>query len=186
MRIPPGVPVLRIPNVILGKVSTDDLKYLAASKRVVESLRLEVGDLLFVRTNGRREYAGRSAVYQGEPGVALFASYLIRARLTASVVIPEFAQFYMMTAAGTAFLSGRASNAADGKFNINTQTIKGVLMPLPALEEQQIIVRALGASEARIVALEREIALHEELYRALLEELMTGLLSAVPLIEGAT
>ena len=35
----------------------------------------------------------------------------------------------------------------------------------------------------RVVALEKEIALHEELFRALLDELMTGRISTLPLVE---
>jgi type I restriction enzyme S subunit len=76
-----GLPVLRIPNVIGGKVNTGDLKFVKLSSNEAESLMLKLGDLLFVRTNGRREYTGRCAVFSGEPQEALFASYLIRARL---------------------------------------------------------------------------------------------------------
>ena len=61
-----GVPVLRIPNVVGGKVDIADLKFMEPSEREFQSLLLEVGDLLFVRTNGRKEYTGRCAVFQGE------------------------------------------------------------------------------------------------------------------------
>jgi type I restriction enzyme, S subunit len=178
-----GLPVLRIPNVIGGKIDTGDLKFVKLSSNEVESLMLKLGDLLFVRTNGRREYTGRCAVFSGELQEALFASYLIRARLDTEHLLPEFAQFYTMTYQGKKYLSERASSASDGKFNINTQTIKSVLIPKPDIDEQGEIINALQASDTKIAALEQEAAFLDELFRAMLEELMTGRLSALPLVE---
>ncbi len=178
-----GVPVLRIPNVIDGKVDTTDLKFVKLPDKIADSLELESGDLLFVRTNGRREYTGRCAVFSGELKQALFASYLIRARLKPKTLLPPFVQLYTMTHKGQAYLSGKASNAADGKFNINTHTIKSVLIPMPSLDEQTDIVGALAACDAKILALEREAKVLDELFKAMLEELMTGRLSAMPLVD---
>jgi type I restriction enzyme S subunit len=178
-----GLPVLRIPNVIGGKIDTGDLKFVKLSSNEAESLMLKLGDLLFVRTNGRREYTGRCAVFSGEPQEALFASYLIRARLDTENLLPEFAQFYSMTYQGKKYLSERASSASDGKFNINTQTIKSVLIPKPDIDEQREIINAFQASNRKITALEQETTFLDELFRAMLEELMTGRLSALPLLE---
>ena len=124
------VPVLRIPNIVSGKVDISDLKFIEPNERELGTLSLEIGDLLFVRTNGRKEYAGRCAVFQGEFQESLFASYLIRVRMKPDIVLPEFVQLYTMTTKGRSYLSGRAAIAADGKFNINTQTIKNVLLPI--------------------------------------------------------
>jgi type I restriction enzyme R subunit len=41
-------------------------------------------------------------------------------------VLPEFVQLYTMTPQGRSWLSGQASHAADGKFNINGQTIRDI------------------------------------------------------------
>ena len=178
-----GVPVLRIPNVVGGKVDIADLKFMEPSEREFQSLLLEIGDLLFVRTNGRKEYTGRCAVFQGEFQESLFASYLIRVRLKSNTALPEFVQLYTMTPRGRSYLSGRASNAADGKFNINTQTIKSVLLPLPSSLEQREIVETCRAFDRKIIALEQETERLDELFHAMLEELMTGKRSAVSLID---
>lgn len=178
-----GIPVLRIPNVIGGQIDVSDLKFINFSSKEAENLKLKVGDLLFVRTNGRREYTGRCAVFTGELKEALFASYLIRVRLKPNTLLPEFVQLYTMTPQGKGYLSGRASNAADGKFNINTQTIKSVLVPVPSSNEQHQIVTVLQACNTKIQALEKEISTLDELFRAMLSELMTGRLSTQPLIK---
>lgn len=67
--------------------------------------------------------------------------------------------------------------------NLNALLIKSITIPLLNREEQQDIADILAACDAKTVAVEREIALHEELFRALLEELMCGRLSAPPLVE---
>ena len=178
------IPVLRIPNIVGGKVDMSDLKFINPSEKEFQTFSLEIGDLLFVRTNGRKEYTGRCAVFQREVARSLFASYLIRVRLKPDTALPEFVQLYTATAKGRSYLSGKASNAADGKFNINTQTIKTMFLPLPDRTEQRCIVETCRAFDNKIDVLRQEIARLDELFHAMLEELMTGQRSAMPLIDS--
>jgi len=46
-----------------------------------------------------------------------------------------------------------------------------------------VITEILHGCDSKITTLEKEIALQEELSRALLDELMTGRLSTLPLVE---
>jgi len=177
-----GFPVLRIPNIVRGEVDTSELKYLAEAGGEATSLLLQPGDLIFVRTNGQQQYVGRCSMYRGEPANALFASYLIRARLK-PVLSAAFVQMYTMTDTGRSFLSGKASNAADGKFNINTQTLRRVLVPVPSPDEQQRIEGVIDACSQKLVALGRELLAQEELFRGMLEELILGRLSTAKLLK---
>jgi type I restriction enzyme S subunit len=88
---PAAFPVLRIPNIEPGRVNPKDLKYCNLSAQEAENYRLEGGDLIFIRTNGVLDRLGSCAVYAGEPDGALFASYLIRARLHLDKIEPRFA-----------------------------------------------------------------------------------------------
>ena len=169
-----GFPVLRIPNVIGGSIDLGDLKYGQPKRRELEQLRLRDGDLLFVRTNGVLENAGRCALYRGELEGCYFASYLIRVRVDSTKVLPAFVNEYARTELGRSFLSGRAIRTADGKFNINSGTLKRVPLPLPSLDEQQEIIRQLDL-------IERKLKLHEakrrslaDLFRTVLHQLMTA------------
>ena len=65
--------------------------------------------------------------------------------------------------------------------NINIEFLQPWLTKIPLLEEQQEIADILSSCDAKIATLEREIKLHDELFRAMLEELMTGQLSSLPL-----
>lgn len=60
---------------------------------------------------------------------------------------------------------------------LNRNLIHPVPFRLPPFEEQRQIAGVLDAGDAKIAALERESALLDELFRALLEELMAGRLS---------
>lgn len=172
---PTEFPVLGIRNVVSGRINTEGVKYLPPNgKTKPDRLLLAPGDLLFVRTNATRANVGRCAIYNGDPEPALFASYLLRARLKPEVVLPEFLYRFAWSEAGVRFLSGRASGAADGKFNINTQILRSVPVPVPSMSEQQAIVEMLAAIDARLDAERRRRNALEETFNSLLRELMIG------------
>ncbi len=70
--------------------------------------------------------------------------------------------------------------------NLNAAQIRSIPIALPSLAEQHKIAELLRACDSKIAALEREVEALEELFRAMLEELMTGRLSATALYEAAT
>ena len=168
-------PVLRIPNIEPQRVTADDLKYCALSGSDAAKYQLEDGDLLFIRTNGVLDRLGSCAVYEGYPGNALFASYLIRAKVRPDYVVSHFAASFFGSELGTSIVAGRAISASDGKFNLNTTAIDSLLLPLPpTLSEQREIVAVLDAIDRKIDLHRRKRAVLEELFKALLHKLMTG------------
>src|SRR5690606_37537745 len=172
---PEGMPVLRIPNIEPGRVNASDLKFGKLSDEEASRYRLADGDLIFIRTNGVLERLGSCAVYAGQPESALFASYLIRAQLNREKVDPYFAAFFYGSETGTGIVAGRATPAADGKYNLNTGTIDSLPLPLPpTLDEQREIVAILDAIDRKIELHRRKRAVLDELFKALLHKLMTG------------
>jgi type I restriction enzyme S subunit len=80
-----------------------------------------------------------------------------------------------MTRIGTSMLSGRASPAADGKFNINMKTIDSVLVPVPpSINEQREIVSTLDTLVNKIHVHKRKRAALQELFDTLLHRLTNG------------
>lgn len=182
-----GVPVLRIPNVVDGRVVLDDLKRADVGDAEHDRLRLADGDVLFVRTNGVRERVGSTAVYHGQPEIALFASYLIRARVRQGAIDPDFLHFFAMSSAGRAQLSERSTPAADGKFNLNAKTIGSMIVPVPGESEQREIVSILDTIDRRIALHERKRAVLQDLFDTLLHDLMTGRLRVADVeLDGAS
>jgi type I restriction enzyme, S subunit len=172
---PTPFPVLRIPNIGQGKVDITDLKYAHFEEAEAANHRLENGDMIFIRTNGVLERLGCCAVFEGQPKGALFASYLIRAQPKLDVLNPWFASQFFGSPVGTAMIAGRATPAADGKYNLNTGIIDSLPMPIPpTLAEQEEIAATLEAIDAKVELHKRKQAVLEELFRGLLHKLMTG------------
>ena len=171
---PRGFPVLRIPNIEPGRVNASDLKYCDLTEEDASKYLLENGDLLFIRTNGVLERLGSCAVYDGEPQKALVASYLIRARLKPGIE-PRYVAYFYGSQRGTSLVAGRATPAADGKYNLNTGTIDSLLLLLPpTLDEQNEIVTILDAIDRKIDLHQRKRVVLQDLFNALLHKLMTG------------
>ena len=61
--------------------------------------------------------------------------------------------------------------------------IQQVKIPVPCLSEQKEIANTIRTNERKMLSLQNEIDLLDELFQALLEELMTGRLSVAPLLE---
>jgi len=169
-----GKPVLRIPNVVGGAVDISDLKFGKPKPNEIANLRLQSGDLLFVRTNGVKDNAGRCSQFEDEIEDCYFASYLIRVRLDPRRLNPSFLNEYSRTEVGTSFLSGKAIRTADGKFNINSGTLKTMLVPVPAIDEQEEIARALALIDTKSSNAQAKQSALQDLFRTLLHELMTA------------
>ena len=172
---PTGFPVLRIPNIEAGRINTENLKFCESHTVAPSRYTLQGGDLLFVRTNGVLERLGACAVYDGTPGGALFASYLIRSRLMSDRVVPRFVAYFFGSEIGRRAIADRATPAADGKFNLNAATISDLPLPVPTrLEEQREIVAVLDVLDRKAELHRRKRAVLDDLFKALLHKLMTG------------
>lgn len=176
---PHGDPVLRIPNVVGGALELSDLKSVALEDAEFERLRLLPGDLLFVRTNGNRDNVGRCAVVSrgaleksGFPvDRFVYASYLIRARLS-DEVIPEFVSAYL-NGVGRSQLARRAKTSA-GQFNVNIEGLGSIGVPLPPSSRQREFVRSTAKIDLRRARCGDELAKLDELFAALQSQAFSG------------
>jgi type I restriction enzyme S subunit len=125
-------------------VNLDDLKFVPVSDLEFDRLKLKDGDLLFVRTNGNANNVGRTAIFDARAINAagydsdefIYASYLIRARLQPEKVLPLFVQQFLASSEGRRALRARAKTSA-GQFNINTEGLGTLLIPLPPVPLQE-------------------------------------------------
>ncbi len=135
----------------------------------ISDLRLQSGDLLFVRMNGVKGNAGRCCMFERDIEDGFFASHPIRVRLDPRTLNPSLLNEYSRTETGTLCLSGKAIRTADGKFNINSGTLKAVLVPVPPIDEQEEIARALALSDTKSSC----AWANQDLFRTLLHQLIT-------------
>jgi type I restriction enzyme S subunit len=150
-----GVGVLRIPNVRRGRVDLDDMKRAPSGAVLDNSLFLEPGDLLIIRTNGSRDLVGRSAPVTVSLGCS-FASYLIRFRLRAELLNCEFASLQLSARWWRRRLETSAASSA-GQYNLSLGTLAPIPVALPPLEEQGRIVAEVDRQFAFVAACERAV-----------------------------
>lgn len=135
-----GTPVLRIPNVVNGKVDASDLKFSHFDKKEIETLSLKTDDLLLIRSNGSVELVGKVAVVDEEFEGYLYAGYLIRLRFDKTKANPRYISYYLSSPAIRRHIEITARSTS-GVNNINSEEVKAIALDLPSLEEQAEIVR---------------------------------------------
>lgn len=124
-----------------------DVKQVPLGLREARRYRLRRGDLLFNRTNSK-ELVGKCGVFD-EGGIWVFASYLIRVRTDAGKLLPEFAAFFINSAAGRIQID-RVSRQIIGMTNVNAEELRQLQIPLPPLAKQRELVNAMeSARDAR-------------------------------------
>ena len=94
---------------------------------------------------------------------------------------PFFVMTFLLTLGGQFQLHKQKKDIA--RANLSLQDIKNLLIPLPSVSAQTETVEILQACDTKIAALEQEAERLDELFHAMLDELMTGKRSAVSLID---
>ena len=172
-------PYVRNANVQWGRVDCLDIYEMDFNERETEKFRLKYGDIL-VCEGGE---VGRTAIWRGELPECYFQKAIHRLRPRHRDMNSDFFLHWMERA----FLFANIYGVAGTKTTIAhlpQEKLTAMRIPKPLLDEQDFIASTLNACDAKIYALEKELALLEELFKAMLEELMTGRLSAVPLVEA--
>jgi type I restriction enzyme S subunit len=108
---------------------------------------------------------------------------IIFARPNPAIMTSEFLSRFMNTS--TAKRQAFKARTGIAQQHLNVGAVQRIEVPIPPLKEQKEIVNVLRACDDKVDALEQELALLDELFRALLEKLMTGRLSTLPLVEEA-
>jgi len=85
---------------------------------------------------------------------------------------PEFISYLFKAQMVQSFLNGRKRGTTIK--GISRLDLSSLVISLPPLVEQNKMVRVLSSCDAKTVALDHEAFLLDELFRAMLEELMTG------------
>lgn len=150
----PSVPVLRMGNIVDGKLDLGKLKYLPEDHEEFPDLLLEDGDLLFNRTNSP-ELVGKTAVFRGIEGSTSFASYLIR--LKSVNYHPELLSAYINSSFGRSWVATATSQQV-GQANVNGSKLRGLGVPLLPFDEQLVIWKRIRSAFVEIDRLTAEAA----------------------------
>ncbi len=176
-----GWPILRIPNVVEGRLELHDLKFATKPEELRQDRALRAGDFLVVRTNGSRDLIGRGAVVESDFDRPHFhASYLIRFRLTGGPLLWRWLSLIWHAPALRRQLESMAATSA-GQYNLNLRSLARLLVPVPSEDVLGHLVpdlegRLSAASELRLEvtsSLKRAVRLRD----AVLSQAFSGRLS---------
>ena len=137
-----GVGVLRIPNVVSGKVDATDLKFAQFSPEETAAYRLETGDLLMIRSNGSVSIVGKCALVSPPDTAYLYAGYLIRLRPLQPLVQPAYLAQLLSSHELRKQIEYKAKSTS-GVNNINSGEIQSLVLPICGLTEQKLILAEL-------------------------------------------
>ena len=173
-----GVPVVNPTHLLFNGIDTGRLPHV--SRELADSLSrhyVQEGDILI----SRRGDFSRFAYIRPDQAGWLCGTGCLLVRLAN----PRVDNFFLAASMSREPTQNYLQQAAVGSImpNLNSRILSQMPVVLPGIEEQHRIAEVVRGCEAKIVALECEVPLLDELFRAMLEELMAGRLSAMPMIE---
>ena len=157
-----GPRFLRITDIQDGHVDWNEVPSCDIPKADIPKYRLSSGDLVFARTGAT---TGKSFLI-GQCPEAVFASYLIRVRVTANVDSRYLSAFFQSP---DYWRQIESSKRGIGQPNVNGQILGEVQFPLPPLPEQRRIVAEIEKQFTRLdagVAALRRVRANLKRYRA--------------------
>jgi type I restriction enzyme S subunit len=160
---PHGIAVLRIPNISSGRIDLSNLKYADLEANSLAKLRLEIGDILVIRSNGSVELVGRPALISSSEAGLAYAGYLIRLRHNAEVIVPSFLTL-MLQSPEVRRIIETGARSTSGVHNINSAELAALPIPRFEIAEQHEIARRI---EAEFGWLDRVAQEHNNIMRLL-------------------
>ena len=173
-----GVPFLRVVDVQSTKIDWESVKWIPKHEHdeLIKRCKPEKGDVLLSK-NGT---IGKTKVVDWEEEFSIFVSLCLLKVKHESLNNVYLAEFLASNGLPQIQKRGKKMTVT----NLHLVEIRELLIPLPLLPEQQKIAETLRIFDAKIAALEQEAERLDELFHAMLDELMTGKRSAMPLIDA--
>lgn len=166
------VPYLRVANVQDGYLDLTEIKTVRISRKELEQLRLQVGDVL-MNEGGDFDKLGRGAVWSGEIEDCVHQNHVFRVRTDSSSLLPYFLAFYSESSFGKKYFlisSKQSTNLA----SINSTQLNAYPIALPSREEQQAIIKRISAVNGRIEQMKTEAGKLRNQKSGLMHDLLSG------------
>lgn len=166
-----GHPILGMSHLINGKVRISGIKYVNLDNKTYKKYKVNKNDILFNRTNSI-DLVGKTSLFDLDFD-CVFASYLIRVVVKNKIIDSGYLNYYMNLENTQNNLKKLATRAV-GQSNISATRLKTLIIPLPPLSIQKKIASILSAVDEKIEKLENKKVAIEELFKSMLQELMTA------------
>jgi type I restriction enzyme S subunit len=168
-----GTQILRIDDFGNdGDVVTRARNLVAVDRSDVETYGLQPGDIVVNRVNSL-SHLGKTALIGSIDDEMVFESNMMRFSVNESQILKEYVFKYLNSPQAKKQIVGTAKRAV-AQSSINQGDVKAILVPKPSIDEQALVVAAVGAAEAKVAHSTDKALVLNNLFRALLSELMTA------------
>ncbi len=169
--------VLRIPNISAGMIDDNDLKFANFEKGEIDHLRLMIGDILTIRSNGSISLVGSCGLVKEKDTKHIFAGYLIRLRPNKKMIKSE----YLLAVMNSHLIRQQIESAAkstSGVNNINSSELQNLIIPLTSIQEQEVLISSLDSILPMIksteIEIDKQLAKAETLRQSILKKAFSG------------
>ncbi len=137
-----GTPILRIDGFYSGIITHDyDYKRVRISKEEIQKYQLSINDIVVNRVNSM-SHLGKCGLVKYLKEQTVFESNVMKVQIKNDLALPSFIASYLASLRGIKELTKNAKHAVN-QASINQTDVANSLIPLPPLEEQQLIVDEL-------------------------------------------
>lgn len=165
------IPMLRMNNILKGKMTDFPLVYVDLNDTLLNQYKLAKGDILFNRTNSM-DLVGKVGIFELE-GDFVFASYLIRVKVS-PVNNSSYVNYALNSYPIQCSLRSKATPAVS-QANINSNSLRNTSILIPInKDEQDMIVSIISKIEEQINNKQTQITALERLKKSLMQNLLTG------------
>jgi len=128
--------VVRVGEIGSKKVDLESSQRITLDGKELERFRLKTGDFLLARAIGSEDHLGKASILQDVNEVVVFDSHVMRLRFNPKIMSPVFFWHWLKSDGGRARFMQRAGRTAV-QFNVNTEQIADINIPLPPLSLQE-------------------------------------------------
>ncbi|MFI6081420.1 restriction endonuclease subunit S [Streptomyces sp. NPDC051217] len=165
--------VIRLGAVTAGRFVPTQVKRLPKSVAPRPELEIHSGDVLMVRVNGSPELVGSVCVVDSAPPRLMLSDLVMRLVADRRVMTPDFLGLALSAPVVREQIVGRLRGTS-GQFQLPQSELKSVLLPCPSPAEQQRILGALAAFDAKIAKEQSELDKFRAVRQGLLGDLLAG------------
>ncbi|MDD2876261.1 MAG: hypothetical protein PHT60_03425 [Acidiphilium sp.] len=149
-------PYLRVANVQRNRLDLTVIKTINVPDEEMHRYRLEDGDVLLCEGNSA-ELVGRGAIWRSEIADCIHQNHVLRVRLDQTKVNPEFVLSVINSSYGQTYFRAKAKQTTN-LASINSKEVAAFPLPLPPLNDQQSMIKALDSGRAESTTLRAEAA----------------------------
>ena len=175
----PFVPMELIP---ITKLYSEEFT-LKTNDELKSGTYFENGDILLPKITPSFENGKQCIIKELPTPFGIATTEVIPIRELEGISDISYLFYYLLLPNVRMSLAGKMQGTT-GRQRLSKDTLVSLQIPLPPLSEQHAIANVFQAIDEKTAALEQEVSHLDELFHAMLDELMTGRRSAVPLIDS--